>query len=129
MRKEVLAADNWLDQHLGFAVKDLAQSREFYRSMFGLASSDPITSEDGTMQASLVEVGGTIIELLQPVGSEGVMAKHLEKRGEGFHHICYEVDDIRGMLFQKRSNRAMNLAVSAPANPQGFTAKNRTEGG
>ncbi len=80
--------------HLGIAVKDLDESRDFYRSVFGLGSSDPITSEDGTMKASLVEIGGTIIELLQPVGNEGVMAKFLEKRGEGFHHICYEVDDI-----------------------------------
>lgn len=84
--------------HLGVAVKNLEESREFYRSVLGLESSDPITSEDGTMQASLVDVGGTIIELLQPVGSEGVMAKFLEKRGEGFHHICYEVDDIRAEI-------------------------------
>jgi methylmalonyl-CoA/ethylmalonyl-CoA epimerase len=39
-------------------------------------------------------VGGVLIELLQPTGNEGVVAKFLEKRGEGFHHICYEVEDI-----------------------------------
>jgi methylmalonyl-CoA/ethylmalonyl-CoA epimerase len=81
--------------HLGVAVKDLEKAREFYRSVFGLESSDPITSEDGKMMGSLVEIGDAVIELLQPVGSEGVMAKFLEKRGEGFHHICYEVDDIK----------------------------------
>jgi methylmalonyl-CoA epimerase len=84
--------------HLGVAVKDLEDAREFYRSVFGLESSDPITSEDGKMKGSLVEVGGAVIELLQPVGSEGVMAKFLEKRGEGFHHVCYEVDDIRAEI-------------------------------
>jgi methylmalonyl-CoA epimerase len=42
----------------------------------------------------MVQVGDAIVELLQPVGNEGVMAKFLEKRGEGIHHICYEVDDI-----------------------------------
>ena len=50
--------------HLGLAVKDLDESREFYRSVFGLGSSEPITSADGTMKASLVEIGGTIIEQL-----------------------------------------------------------------
>jgi methylmalonyl-CoA epimerase len=80
--------------HLGVAVKDLEEAREFYRSVFGLESSAPLISEDGKMKGSLVEIGNTLIELLQPVGSEGVMAKFLEKRGEGFHHICYEVDDI-----------------------------------
>ncbi|UCF06598.1 MAG: methylmalonyl-CoA epimerase [bacterium] len=80
--------------HLGVAVKDLEAAREFYRSVLGLQSSEPIMSEDGRMQGSLVEIGNAVIELLQPLGSEGVMAKFLEKRGEGFHHICYEVDDM-----------------------------------
>jgi len=80
--------------HLGMAVKDLEEAREFYRSVFGLESSPPITGGDGTIKVSMVEVGDTLIELLQPVGNEGVMAKYLEKRGEGFHHICYEVNDI-----------------------------------
>jgi methylmalonyl-CoA epimerase len=84
--------------HLGVAVENLETAREFYRSILGLESSDPITSEDGTMKGSLVEVGNTVIELLQPVGEEGVMAKFLAKRGEGFHHICYEVDDIRAEI-------------------------------
>jgi methylmalonyl-CoA epimerase len=81
--------------HLGVAVADLEKAREFYRSVLGLESSEPITSGDGKMMGSLVRVGNAVIELLQPVGGEGVMAKYLEKRGEGFHHICYEVDDIR----------------------------------
>jgi methylmalonyl-CoA epimerase len=84
--------------HLGVAVRDLERAREFYRSVLGLESSDPIGSEDGTMKGSLVEVGDAVIELLQPVGNEGVMAKFLEKRGEGFHHVCYEVDDIRAAV-------------------------------
>jgi len=84
--------------HLGMAVKDLEESREFYRSVFGLESSEPILGGDGTIRVSMVKVGNTLIELLQPIGSEGVMAKFLEKRGEGFHHICYEVDDINAEI-------------------------------
>jgi methylmalonyl-CoA epimerase len=75
-------------------VKDLEEAREFYRSVFGLDSSDPIIGGDGTLHVSMVKVGSAIIELLQPAGTEGVVAKFLERRGEGFHHICYEVDDI-----------------------------------
>ncbi len=80
--------------HLGMAVNDLDEARDFYRSVFGLESSDPIIGGGGTIHVSLVKVGSVIIELLQPLDKEGVMAKFLEKRGEGFHHICYEVDDI-----------------------------------
>ncbi len=84
--------------HLGMAVKDLEEAREFYRSVFGLESSEPIIGGDGMIKVSMVRVGQTLIELLQPIGSEGVMAKFLEKRGEGFHHICYEVDDINAEI-------------------------------
>lgn len=80
--------------HLGIAVKNLEEAREFYRKVFRLESSDPIIGGDGTIKVSMVKVGHTVIELLQPIGNEGVMAKFLEKRGEGFHHVCYEVDDI-----------------------------------
>ncbi len=84
--------------HLGIAVKDLEEVREFYRSVLGLESSDPIIGGDGTIKVSMVEVGNTLIELLQPIGNEGVIAKFLEKRGEGFHHICYEVEDINAEI-------------------------------
>ena len=84
--------------HLGIAVKDLEEAREFYRSVLGLESSDPIIGGDGTIKVSMVEIGNTLIELLQPIGNEGVIAKFLEKRGEGFHHICYEVDDIHAEI-------------------------------
>lgn len=84
--------------HLGIAVKDLEEARKFYRSVFGLESSEPIIGGDGTIKVSMVEIGHTLIELLQPIGSEGVLAKFLEKRGEGFHHICYEVDDINSEI-------------------------------
>ena len=80
--------------HLGVAVKDIEEAREFYRTVFDLESEDPIVGGDGMIKVSMVPVGNAIIELLQPIGNEGVMAKFLEKKGEGFHHICYEVDDI-----------------------------------
>jgi methylmalonyl-CoA epimerase len=84
--------------HLGIAVKDLEEARGFYRSVFGLESSEPIIGGDGTIKVSMVKIGHTLIELLQPIGGEGVIAKFLEKRGEGFHHICYEVDDIHSEI-------------------------------
>ncbi|MFQ6070284.1 MAG: methylmalonyl-CoA epimerase [Candidatus Aminicenantales bacterium] len=80
--------------HLGFAVKSLEEGRQFYRSVFGLESSDPIEGGEGTVRVSMVEAGNTTIELLEPVGSESVIARFLEKRGEGIHHICFEVENI-----------------------------------
>lgn len=80
--------------HLGMAVKGLEKAREFYREVLKLESSDPIIGGDGSLRVSMVPVGEVLIELIEPIGDEGVMAKFLEKHGEGFHHICYDVDDI-----------------------------------
>jgi len=89
--------------HLGIAVKNLEEARKFYRSILSLESADPIIGGDGTIKVSMVEIGNALIELLQPVGSEGVIAKFLEKHGEGFHHICYEVDDINAEVASLKS--------------------------
>lgn len=100
--------------HLGMAVKDLEEARDFYRSVFRLESSDPIVGGDGTIKVSMVKVGDILIELLQPIGSEGIVAKFLEKRGEGFHHICYEVDDIQEEM---ASLKASGLEVLGEPKP------------
>ncbi len=90
--------------HLGMAVKDLEEAREFYRSVFKLESSNPIIGGDGSLKVSMVKVGEVLIELIEPIGNEGVMAKFLEKRGEGFHHICYEVNDINSAVLSLKSS-------------------------
>jgi len=100
--------------HLGVAVRDLEESRDYYRTVFQLESADPIISGDGLNSVSMIEVGGTIIELLAPLGNEGVIAKFLEKRGEGIHHICYEVDDIDAAVERLRSNGMEVLGQPKP---------------
>jgi len=56
--------------HLGIAVNDLEEAREFYRSVFKLESSEPILGAQGTIKVSMVKVGNVLIELLQPLGKE-----------------------------------------------------------
>lgn len=84
--------------HIGVCVKNLEQAMEFYRSAFQASPSPPMRGGGGNMKISMVEVGDACIELMQPVGSEGVVAKFLERRGEGVHHVCFEVDDIESAL-------------------------------
>lgn len=107
--------------HLGVAVRDLDESREFYRSVLGLESSEPIIGGEGTIKVSMVHTGNTIIELLQPIGNDGVMAKFLEKKGEGFHHICYEVDDIQAEIASAKSKGLEVLGEPKPG-AEGLTA-------
>lgn len=80
--------------HLGLAVRDLKQARDFYRTVFGLESSEPIVGGGGTVRVSMIELENSVVELLEPTGDKGAVARFLEKNGEGIHHVCYEVDDI-----------------------------------
>ena len=100
--------------HLGVAVKDLEEARKFYRTVFNLKSGDPIIGGDGTIKVSMLPVGNAIIELLQPIGNLGVMAKFLEKHGQGFHHICYEVDDINSEVTSLKSKGVEVLGEPKP---------------
>ena len=84
--------------HLGLAVKDIEESRNFFKTVLGLEPSAPIIGGNGTIKASLIKIGEVHLELLQPLGTDGVMAKFLEKRGEGFHHVCYEVEDLHAAI-------------------------------
>lgn len=89
--------------HLGVAVRSLEESREFYKKVFGLESSDPITGAGGTVKVSMIELENAAVELLEPVGDKGAVAKFLAKHGEGIHHVCYEVDDIRKEIDELKS--------------------------
>ena len=100
--------------HLGFAVNDLEKSRDFYRTVFGLQSSDPIIAGDGSLRVSMVHVGNAVIELLEPIGDQSVIAKFLKKKGEGFHHICYNVDDIHAEIENVKSKGLEVLGEPKP---------------
>jgi methylmalonyl-CoA/ethylmalonyl-CoA epimerase len=116
--------------HLGMAVKDLTESRKFYEEVFGLTTSDPIVGGGGTIHVSMIPVGDVHVELLQPVGNEGVMAKFLEKRGEGFHHICYEVDDIYAEIerMKKTGMEILGEVMDGVEGPSVFLHPKKTHG-
>jgi methylmalonyl-CoA epimerase len=96
------------------AVRDLEEARDFYRSVFGLESSDPIIGGGGTVRVSMVELENATVELLEPVGNEGPISRFLEKRGEGIQHICYEVDDINAVIGSLKDKGIEALGEPAP---------------
>ena len=81
--------------HVAIAVKNLDEALKLYETMFGVkASKIEVVPEQG-VKAALIPIGdGGEIELLEPVDPNGGVAKFLESRGEGIHHICLEVDNI-----------------------------------
>lgn len=79
--------------HLGIAVKSLAQAKKFYQDL-GLSPMEDETVESEKVRLSMVPVGESRIELLEPLSDESPIAKFLAKRGEGLHHVALNVEDL-----------------------------------
>ena len=88
--------------HIGIAVRNMDEAREFWHKKFGVESPPPIT--EGDMQICMMKLGDVLVELIAPIGNKGIMAKFLEKRGEGFHHICYEVENVYSAMKELAAN-------------------------
>jgi methylmalonyl-CoA epimerase len=86
--------------HVGIAVKSIDTLIPFYRDVLGLADA-PLDDSDGARIAGLA-AGDSLIELLEPADSGSPIAKFLEKRGPGIHHICFTVDDLDATLTRCR---------------------------
>ena len=85
--------------HIGIAVKDLEESMRFYGEVLGFKVNPPEEIPDRQLRISFVDVGGgASIELLFPTDPGSAVAKFLEKRGPGIHHLCYRVDDVNAKL-------------------------------
>jgi len=81
--------------HIAIAVKNLDEALQLYYDLFGVKPSKIETLPQQGVKAALLPMGeGTEIELLEPIDPQSGMAKFLENRGEGIHHICLEVDDV-----------------------------------
>jgi len=85
-------------EHIGIAVKSLKDSNEMYTKLLGTApyKTEAVPSEG--VNTSFFKMGASKIELLEATQEDSPIAKFLEKRGEGVHHIAYAVEDIRSEM-------------------------------
>lgn len=84
--------------HVGIVVRNLDDAYKFYRDVLGLHVHKEAVVEDQGVKAALLTIGTSEIELLEPINQTGGVAKFLERRGEGLHHICFETDDVAAEL-------------------------------
>ena len=85
-------------EHIGIAVNDLKAANEVYTKLYGTPPYKTELVESEGVFASFFKVGETKIELLEAANPASAIAKFIEKRGEGIHHIAYAVDDIKGEM-------------------------------
>jgi len=83
--------------HLGIAVKSLASAKAIYERL-GLSVSPEETVEHEKVRLVMVPVGESRFELLEPTSEDSTIAKFIAKRGEGLHHVCIKVPDLRAAV-------------------------------
>ena len=88
-----VCAINYID-HVGVAVKDIDAALEFFGRVFGVPPAEVSLLEDQGVRATLIQVGQTRLELLEPVDAASAVGRFIERRGEGLHHLALNVDGI-----------------------------------
>ena len=92
--------------HIGIAVKDLNAALAFYRDALGLDIEAPEEVASQRVRAHFVPVGEAKLELLEATAADSPIAKYVDKRGPGLHHITLRVDDIVAALAQLKAHGA-----------------------
>lgn len=100
-------------EHLGIAVKSIEASLPYYEKVLGLKCYSIEEVADQKVKTAFFMVGQTKIELLEPTSEDSAVAKHIEKRGEGIHHIAFAVNSVAEALAEVEAN-GVQLIDKAP---------------
>jgi methylmalonyl-CoA/ethylmalonyl-CoA epimerase len=99
--------------HVALAVSDIDAAITRYREIWGLEVEHRERVEDQGVEEAMLRVGESSLQLLAPTGPETTVGKFLDRRGEGLHHIAYEVDDLEAALEELKA-KGIALIDEAP---------------
>ena len=99
--------------HIGIAVRDIEQSLAVYRDLLGLEVKGIEEVAPQKVKAALLPVGESKVELLQATAEDATVARFIEKRGEGFHHVAFRVDNLEEQL-ERLKARGVQLVDEKP---------------
>ena len=81
--------------HVGIAVRSIAQARTFFEGILGATFQFERVERGGTFRFAVFDLQGFTIELLEPIATDGFLAKFLDKRGEGVHHLTLQTPELK----------------------------------
>jgi len=100
-------------EHIGIAVKDFATSVPLFEKLLNTPCYKTETVESEHVNTAFFRIGETKIELLESTAIDGIVAKHIDKKGEGIHHIAFAVNDIKAEM-QRLKNEGFILLHDEP---------------
>ncbi len=105
--------------HIGIAVTSIDDALAFFQDALGVKLDRVESEEGGRTDVAFLQVGSSDVELVEPKDTESGLAKYLAKRGEGIHHICFEVDNIEEALARLKAHGAQLIDEMPRTNQQG----------
>src|SRR5581483_2636613 len=108
--------------HVSVAVRSLDEALPFYRDVLGLPLRERRPLPDRGLNVAFVGVGESQIELLEPMDPEGTVARFLARRGEGLHHVCFEVPDVDAAIAELAARGVELIDRHAAPGAQGRVA-------
>jgi methylmalonyl-CoA/ethylmalonyl-CoA epimerase len=99
--------------HTAIVVGDMDASLSFWRDALGLKLDHTEDVPSQKAQVAFLPMGDTEVELVKPTSDESGVAKFLAERGGGMHHLCFEVDDITGMMTQMKDKGVRLIGETA----------------
>ncbi len=85
-------------EHIGIAVKDIDKSNQLFEALLGMQQYKLEEVDSESVKTSFLDANNTKIELVQATSEDSPIAKFIEKRGEGIHHVAFEVEDIEAKM-------------------------------
>lgn len=101
-------------EHLGIAVKSLDEAIPYYENILGMKCYSIEEVADHKVKTAFFKVGQTKLELLEPTSDESPIAKFIEKRGEGIHHLAFAVEDGVANALAEMEGKGVRLIDKAP---------------
>ncbi len=108
-------------EHLGIAVKSLEEAIPYYEKVLGLKCYNIEEVADQKVKTAFFKVGQTKIELLEPTCEDSTIAKFIEKKGEGVHHVAFAVEGVEDALADAESNGVQLIDRTPRRGAEGLT--------
>ncbi|MGI6259526.1 MAG: methylmalonyl-CoA epimerase [Anaerolineaceae bacterium] len=103
--------------HVAIVVRDIEESLKFWEDQLGLKLDHIEVVPTQHSRVAFIPVGDSEVELVQPTSTDSGLAAYLEKRGEGMHHLCFEVDDIDAKLAELKEKGVRLINETAEVLP------------
>jgi methylmalonyl-CoA/ethylmalonyl-CoA epimerase len=108
--------------HVGMVVKNTGEMVSVFSNLFGFEISESITFPEEGFKSTLISKEGTTIELIEPIGSEGIIQRFVQKQGWGLHHVSIQVDNIEQEMESLKA-KGVRLVNDEPQKVKGTSNK------